>query len=104
MIDFKVNGGDLSKAVFGGSVEDLSAEICMMISMLYGALCESDKDGAKQFHRNMIACVTDPEISAKVFSDELVKSIKDSGGAEIKSEKIDKEEIIKQAIKELLDL
>lgn len=103
MINFKVNGADLSRAIFGGSVSDISAEISMMISLIYGALYESDKDEAKYFRRNMVSLVTDPEIVDKVFNSELVKSLKENGGTEVEVEKVDfdKNEIINQIMKEL---
>lgn len=103
MINFKVNGADLSRAIFGGSVSEISAEVSMMVSLIYGALYESDKDEAKHFRRNMVSLVTDPEIVDKVFNSELVKTFKENGGVEVKAEKVDfdKNEIINQIMKEL---
>lgn len=96
MIDFKCNGGELSRAMFGGGVDDMCAEIAVQLGLIYGALKNRDEDAANEFKRNMILTIVDADVQKKVFSDELYKAVTSAGGGVVSVEVNGNEEFLKQ--------
>ena len=103
MIKFEHDSGDLKCAIFGGSVADLSADLCVEISLIYGAIRNQSEEAAKEFRRNMLISMADRDISERIFSMELYDGIKEAGNHLVGNVSIpDKEEFDRQ-LKELLD-
>lgn len=103
MIKFEIgNNGTLKTAIFQGDISTISADVSVMISLIYGAMAKKDKKSAELFKLNMTMMLADDGLRKKIFSSDLVDSI---GGAKIDSEsvKIDPEELIKQIMEELFD-
>lgn len=105
MIKFDHNNGDLRYAVFGGNLTDLVADLCLEMTLIYGAM-KSHNDGlAAEFKRNMLMCMIDPDIADKVFSTEIYDQISKDTGHYFSTGTIsvgDREEFEKQ-LKELLN-
>ena len=103
MIKFEHDSGDLKCAIFGGSLSDLSADLCLEMSLIYGAVYKQSKGAAEEFRKNMLLAMVDREIADKIFSTELYDDIKEAGNHHVGSVSIsDKEEFARQ-LKELLD-
>ena len=103
MIKFEHDSGDLKCAIFGGSISDLSADLCLEMSLIYGAIRKQSKGAAEEFRKNMLIAMADHEIADKIFSTELYDDITKSDSHLVGNVAIsDKEEFARQ-LKELLD-
>ena len=103
MIVFEHNDGELRKAVFGGTIGDLCADLCLEISLIYGAMKRKDKGLADEFERNLSMLFVDRGLRDAVFNTELYDAISNSkeyasGGIVIGDEKE-----FKRQLRELLD-
>ena len=107
MVKFEHNNGDLRCAVFGGNVTDLCADLCLQMSLIYGAMARQDKGLADTFRRNMILSVADKEIADKVFSTEIYDQIQKAEsyatGTITVGDKEEFERQLKEIMKEITD-
>ena len=98
MIDFKCEGPDIQRASFGGAVDDLAAEVCLEIALMYGALKSRDEDLANEFKLRISLAFIADEARSHIFSSEVYNAVKGSGSQEIV---IDRGELERQ-LQELL--
>ena len=103
MIKFEHNNGNLRCAIFGGTISELCADLCLEMSLIYGGTCKRNKEAANAFRKNMLMSMIDPELAGKIFSTEIHDAICDceeyvSGAIQIS----DNEEFQRQ-LKEILD-
>lgn len=75
MIKFDHNNGDLRCAVFGGTINDMVADLCLEMSLIYGAMKNQSEDAARKFRRNIMMVFCDEELSKTIFSDGIYKAI-----------------------------
>lgn len=84
MIAFEHHRGELKKAVFAGNIEEILADLCCEISLIYGGICRSDGEETAEKFRELLGHLYSDEVGAKmlqetVFSDRLANSIAKAG-------------------------
>lgn len=102
MILFEHLDGELKQAAFGGDIGTLCADLCLEISLIYGAMYKKNEGAAEEFRKTFIMSFFDKDISSKVFSTEVYDALTDSGAYGIAEIGINAEELLRQ-LKELKD-
>lgn len=102
MIMFEHVDGNLRKAMFGGDIPTLCADLCLEVTLIYGAMKKKNEDAAKEFKKCLLSSFFDDDVASKVFSTEVYDMISDSGAYAIGEVGIDAEEFMRQ-LKELMD-
>lgn len=102
MIKFEHNNGDLQSAVFGGNLGEITADLCVEISLIYASFAKRDKNIAEEFRRNLFLAFVDKDIADKVFSTELLDGIEKSGSYEIGSVDVRNKEEFERQLWEIL--
>lgn len=103
MIKFETNRENVKCAMFGGNLDDVLAELCLEISILYGGIASQSKKAAKEFKTKLVMSMIDSDISDTIFSTDVIEALKGSGYHICGSVSLgDSEEILKQ-LKEILN-
>lgn len=103
MINFECSESNLKRAIFGGDITTITAEVDMMISLIYGGIKSENEDAAQAFKMGLIMSLIDGDASAQIFSSELYDATVGSKNFIAGSLSIsDIDELVKQ-LKEIMD-
>lgn len=79
MIKFEFCKGEVLSAVFSGKINEMLADLCVEITLMYGALKNQNAEAANEFKRNLSLAIIDEEMRNRIFSSDLYDSMLRSG-------------------------